>query len=217
MAAAALAPAIDSLGAWRRPALALALGLLILPNLSHLAPPREADVDLSFWTPRQLAARGFETTTTGEVTPQWMLSVPPYGAHASVSAGDGQLRERERTPFEWTGDVAARTASRIRLPMAYFPGWSVRVDGRAVDSVPAPVTGLIEFAVPAGEHELMASWGRSPVRRAGEGISLLAIAAIGAFALKRRVRIASSAAAAASYPTTSTRVAISSRGTSADQ
>src|SRR5579883_2300144 len=62
MLAAALGPALDALGRWRRPALAAALALLIVPNLFHLAPPRVADVDLALWTPARLASSGYEST-----------------------------------------------------------------------------------------------------------------------------------------------------------
>jgi uncharacterized membrane protein len=196
MAVAALAPALDALRAWRVPALTLAFALLIVPNLSHLHPPREADIDLSFWTPHQLAARGFESTTTGEVTPRWMSAVPPYDPQAVFSAGTGQFRQLERTPFRWSDEVTTATPARILLPIAYYPGWSVAVDGRTAEISPSPVTGLIECAVPAGAHEVTAAWGLSPARQTGEGISLLALAAMVIVGLRRRKVHRSSAVAA---------------------
>lgn len=43
--------------------------LLIVPNLSHMAPRGLRDVDPAFWTPRSIAARGLEVTTAGEYVP----------------------------------------------------------------------------------------------------------------------------------------------------
>src|SRR5262249_7252719 len=130
------------------------------------------------WTPRQLSIRGFETTTLGEVTPRWMPVVPPYNpAAASVVSGDAQVRETARTPFSWSGQVAAKTASRLQMAIAYYPGWTVRVDGRPFEITPSP-SGLMELPLPAGEHQVAVSWGRSGARRLGETISLVALAVL---------------------------------------
>jgi hypothetical protein len=167
-----------------------------VPNLPHLRPPRIADVDLAFWTPHEFAARGFESTTLGEVTPRWMTAVPPYEPRAAaVVSGDAATQEIGRTPFSWSGRVQARTESRVRMSIAYYPGWSVRVDGRPTAAIPAPGSGLVEFAVAAGDHAVEVSWGRSPARRLGEGISLLALALVALVpAFLRRHRVAATGA-----------------------
>ncbi len=176
MLAGALGPAIASLRRGRGWALTGAMALLIVPNLSHLRAGRTAEVDLAFWGPRDLAIRGIETTTMGEVTPRWMPAVPPYNSKAAwVADGDAQLRDVERTPFSWVGEVTGKGASRVRLSTAYFPGWSARIDGRPGEIAPGAGTGLIDVAVPAGEHRVEVSFGRSSARRLGEGISLAAI------------------------------------------
>jgi hypothetical protein len=176
MLAAAIGPALDSLGKWRGVALTAALALLIVPNLPHLRSPKAVDVDLSFWTPRELAVGGFETTTMGEVTPRWATALPPYhSVAAGVVAGTGLVRDLARTPFSWSGEVRARSETRVRVAFAYFPGWTVRVDGRPSEAAPARGSGLIEFAVPPGNHEVDVSFGRSAARRLGEAISLLAL------------------------------------------
>ena len=179
MLAAGLAPMLDSLRAWASGgATAAALALLIVPNLPHLRPPRIADVDLAFWTPHEFAARGFESTTLGEVTPRWMTAVPPYEPRAAaVVSGDAATQEIGRTPFSWSGRVQARTESRVRMSIAYYPGWSVRVEDVPRRRSRRPAAGWSSSpAVAAGDHAVEVSWGRSPARRLGEGISLLALA-----------------------------------------
>jgi uncharacterized membrane protein len=183
MLAAALGPALDSLEKRRGLALAGALALLIVPNLSHLRGPRTVDVDLAQWGPRELSIKGFETTTTGEVTPRWTTSQQRYdAAAATVSVGRASIRDLARTPFSWSGAVIADTDSRVRVSFTYYPGWTVRLDGRLVEASPAPGSGLVEFAVPAGAHEVDVSFGRSTARGVGEGISLLALLVLGALA-----------------------------------
>jgi uncharacterized membrane protein len=178
MLVAALGPAIATLPRLRGAAVAAAIALLVAPNLAHLAPGRTTDIDPAAWTPRQLAIRGFETTTMGEITPRWMAAVPPYNpVAASVVSGDAQVRETVRTPFAWSGDVAAKAPSRLQMAIAYYPGWTARVDGRPVEVAPS-AGGLIGLDVPPGEHQVAVSWGRSGARRLGEAISLLALAAL---------------------------------------
>jgi hypothetical protein len=190
MLVAALGPAIASLRKWRGAALAGAMALLIVPNLAHMQPDKTAEIDPANWTPRQLSARGFDTTTMGEITPRWMPSVPAYDpAAAAIVAGEAKVKELRRTPFTYTGEVNAASESRVRMSLAWFPGWTVRIDGVAADAGPAPASGLLEFTVPPGRHQVEVSWGRSPARRLGEGISLLALlVGTGLLACTRRAK-----------------------------
>lgn len=199
MLVAALGPAIASLRRHRAMAFAAAIALLIIPNLTHLHPGRTAEIDPAFWTPNQLAATGFETTTMGEITPRWMEQVPPFITEpAVVAAGDAQLRDDRREPFRYSAQIAAKSATRIRVSKAWFPGWTLRIDGRPAEAGPSPVTGQVEFSVPAGTHTVELNFGRSPARGLGESISLLSVAAMAAYAfLRRRVNAPAAAAKAA--------------------
>jgi len=175
MAAAALGPALDSLGRWRGAALAAALALLIVPNLPHLAPPRLVDVDLAFWTPAEMASRGIETTTAHEVTPRWMTYPSLHDLRMAVDViGGGAARETYSNGLSWHGSVNAQGAARVRLPFSYFPGWTARVDGRSTPAWPADGSGFVEFAVGPGEHLVEAKFGRSTARGVGEAISVAA-------------------------------------------
>lgn len=166
--AAALAP--------RRWWLAAALALLIAPNLSHLHPGSVQDIDPSFWTPREMALAGFETTVMSELTPRWMRSFPPFNPHAStVVRGEADVKELRRTPFYWSGEITAVQPAIIRMSYAYFPGWRVAIDGRTAEFAPSEPHGLIEFPVAAGTHRVEVAWGRSPARMAGDWISGLSI------------------------------------------
>jgi hypothetical protein len=174
---AALGPAFDALPRYRRTALAAALALLIVPNVAHLQAGRTADPDLALWTPAHMAASGFETTTAGEITPKWVEIVrgPASPRVAQVGGGDAEITDRVSTPFEWAGRVRAKTKSTVQIERTYYPGWTVQIDGRDATPEPAQLTGRLQFAVEPGDHEVEVAWGRSPARRLGEGISLVAI------------------------------------------
>jgi hypothetical protein len=149
-------------GRWRTAGMALAMGLLIVPNLSHLRARQAVDVDLAFWTPEQLAMRGFETTTGGEVTPRWITGLPGYTPlAATVLSGEAEILHAVREPFDWSSRVRAKAASTIEMNTAWYPGWQVKVDGRQVAAGPGRQSGLITFEVPAGDHEVEAEYGRT--------------------------------------------------------
>ena len=196
MLAAALGPALDALGRWRRPALAAALALLIVPNLFHLAPPRVADVDLALWTPARLASSGYESTTLAEVAPRTAQFLPAAGMPSGAAAGDAQVRDTWRGPFDYRGTVAAPHPSMIRLPYAWYPGWQLRIDGRPAAAAAAAGSGLIVFPVLAGAHEIELRFGRTWDRGLGEAISLFTAIALAA-ASRRRAGERMRAAAAA--------------------
>ena len=161
---------------WRTAAIAAAMALLIVPNLSHLHSKELVDVDPVFWTPQQLSVRGFETTTMSEVTPRWIAGLPAYNpAAATVLSGDAAIRQPARTPFSWSSPVSAKVASTIEMNTAWFPGWEVRVDGQPAPAGPGTPSGLITFQVPPGEHLVEVHYGRTAPEKVAAGISIFAL------------------------------------------
>jgi hypothetical protein len=187
MLAGALGASLAGLGRWRNPATAAALALLIVPNLGHLHPRIYRDEDPAFWTPRLLAVRGFESTAQGEVTPRWVNVRAHYDAEAAhVIGGAAEIRQTARTPFSWSAEVSARTASMVRLSITYFPGWEVRLDGSPAEIGPSAESGLIQFPIPPGEHQAEAVWQGTALERWSNAASLLALAVWLAALLFRR-------------------------------
>jgi hypothetical protein len=153
--------------------------LLIVPNLSHMAPRGLRDVDPAFWTPRSIAARGLEVTTAGEYVPRWVTAAVAYRPRvAAVVEGDADVEQTGRTPVSWSAEVTARRPSAIQLAIAYFPGWQVRIDGLDGNAKPAAGTGQMRFDVPQGEHRVEAQWTRTGLVWLGDGVTLAALAAL---------------------------------------
>jgi hypothetical protein len=181
---APLGPVLASLGHWRNAGFAAAMALLIVPNLPHNQPKQFRDVDLALWTPQQLALRGIEVTTAAEYVPRWMEAWPAYDPRpARMITGQAEIRQDARTPVSWAGRFQTQGAGAAEMPIAFFPGWEVRVDGLPVPVEPARPTGLIRFQVPAGEHRVVALWTRTPPRLWGDGLSLLSLAVLAVMAL----------------------------------
>jgi hypothetical protein len=161
-------------GRWKWTAFGVALALLIVPNTGHLQPRALHDVDVRFWSPYEIAQRGIEVTTFGEYRPVWMRTLPAFNPNtAGVASGKAELTETGRSPISWSGSIDAVEASTIEMAIAWFPGWTVRVDGNPVSAWPSEGTGLIRFQVPQGKHQASVTWNRTATVRVADGISML--------------------------------------------
>lgn len=174
---AALGKALDSWPRWRSAAFVVAMVLLIVPNLSHMASSRGlSDVDPALWSPQMIAARDVSATAAGVFTTRWQSVRAPYTpVVAAVVNGDTQLQQAGRLPTYWSAQLSAREPSAIRLAISYFPGWEVRIDGTPAAVRPAPKTGQILFDVPAGRHRVEAQFVRTAIMRLADWIRFLSL------------------------------------------
>ncbi|HEX6894262.1 MAG TPA: glycosyltransferase family 39 protein, partial [Bryobacteraceae bacterium] len=184
---APLGPVLASLRRWGMVGFAGVLALLIVPNVSHYQPKGFRDLDLSFWTPQQIATRGIEVTTAAEYVPRWVKVWPAYDPRpARILNGDVVVQEVRRAPTSWSVHIQTKSGGTAEMPISWFPGWEVRVDGKIVETQPADPTGLIRFQVPAGDHVLQAAWTRTPARWLGDGLTLLSLVALAIVATRSR-------------------------------
>jgi hypothetical protein len=164
-----------------------ALALLIVPNLAHNQPKGYRDIDLAQWTPLQLATRGVEVTTAYEYVPRWVELWPMYDPRpVRLTEGEAMFQQSQRTPVSWSGRLQSRTGGTAEMPIAWFPGWEVRVDGQPVRAQPAKPTGLLRFQVPPGDHAIEAEWTRTSARWIGDELSLLSLVILIVAAGRRR-------------------------------
>jgi hypothetical protein len=136
--------------------------LLIVPNWRHPRPGYYFNLNLSEWTPDQIARRGVETTAGGEYEPKWVQMTPPFSeSRLSVISGAGTISTVRAEPTQWSADLSIERPSVVEARLFYFPGWEVEVDGGRVEMSIAPVSGRILFPVPAGRHALTLSFRRT--------------------------------------------------------
>jgi hypothetical protein len=104
-------------------------------------------------------------------------------------------QEPKPTSERWTivegrGDVNAVSSSdtsvaltirvhdpvRLIINSPFFPGWRVAMDGEIVPPAIRPGSGYMQIRVPSGEHQVVASFGRTHVRASAEAITLVSAA-----------------------------------------
>jgi uncharacterized membrane protein YfhO len=91
-----------------------------------------------------------------------------------------------RRPTSLIATVRATTDCELELPIAYFPGWRVKLNDVEMLHEPPSSTGRIRLTVNApGTHHLEATFTRTPVRWVADVTSALA-ALIAVIVLRRR-------------------------------
>jgi len=81
--------------------------------------------------------------------------------------------------------VNTKKTEQIQINQMYFPGWKVWIDNREVPVVRDNPNGVMEVVVGKGVHSVKASFEETPIRLGANLISLLSLALILWFLLKR--------------------------------
>jgi hypothetical protein len=177
----------------RLPALLLLLILAPLSVAPYLFPRPFApatEPTLADLARYELSGGARATASANEYLPLWVRDANPPPDLAAALADGRPLDRLDRatlppgsqvTPLE-TGLLA--DAYRVTLPQAaavrlrrfFFPGWQGWLDGQPVSLRASDPFGLIEVALPAGEHELRVRYGMTPARRAGALLALIGLA-----------------------------------------
>jgi hypothetical protein len=182
---------------WLRPEVLLAVCAalaLAATSLRHCRPLATYVCDEA--TLRKLLDLGYYTTSIqDEFRPVWANDLDGLGhlmrtEHAAldgVPIAEAKLPEPEqRGRFALHAQI--EHAGELRLPIFWFPGWSISVDGVSQPSYPCAGTGVICTRVNAGAHVIAAAWRPTLVCHLGSALSLAALAGLVLFAIRRKRR-----------------------------
>jgi hypothetical protein len=170
---------------------AIAIGISALAVVSTIAywnPPEGYDrIDEASWWNYPLT-----TNYYGEVDTIWADG--PAKAYAKTTAepieGTATVGTVSHQGVRYTYTVTAATDAAILQNTAYFPGWTVTVDGRRVpiEFQNQLYRGRITYRVPQGRHTVAVAYTQSGIQRISNAISVLAIllTAVLYFATRKR-------------------------------
>lgn len=89
--------------------------------------------------------------------------------------GEIEVISFNRSTQSAKGEIKVLSDSLIELPITYFPGWQVQYDSRLINIEPSIGEGLIQFRLPSGQYQIKAQLKDTPVRLAGNIISLVTL------------------------------------------
>src|SRR5262249_11148576 len=128
---------------------------------------------------------GIDSTATSEFEPQWVKTKVAYTAdRVLVVSGSAAVSSIERSPTVWTVGVDAKAQSQLEAVLAYFPGWTVSLDGKEIPFDVAE-SGRIRFSGSPGVHQIVLTFRRTPVRRIAEGLSWCFVGILGVLVMRR--------------------------------
>ena len=133
-------------------------------------------------------------------TLHWFDHLPPGGypyppkedlkrSKAEIASGRATVEMLEETPARYRMRMHATDASVLRLNVYRFPGWTWFLDGRPTEpAAPQGRRPAMAIEVPPGDHDLVATFKRTPARWAGDLASLgslFGIAGLAAASLRK--------------------------------
>ncbi len=171
--------AIPPLAAYAARRLPVVTGALVLAHVimyaPHAQPQKYLDTTEMDRAPQRIARMGILDTSLDEYRPRWAEDFVPFSPSAFEPPLPGRMTGY--TPVLRQFEIFTAEARTIRLEIFFFPGWGVQIDGRGVSVQPSRHTGLIEFVLPAGRHQVDARFSPTPARAASAIITLISLAA----------------------------------------
>jgi hypothetical protein len=118
------------------------------------------------WLPSQVVPRLYTSDA---------LIEPGKPIDAVALEGDAKAARSTAAPTRQEWHVTAGpSGATMAFPILWWPGWQARVDGKPAPIRPATSSGRIVLDVASGEHTVVLSLGRTPLRAMAETMSLIA-------------------------------------------
>lgn len=171
--------------------------LLFIPAVPWLYPPREPiaeNLALNDVTRAEIPPLFIGTTTLGEFLPQWVEQLPDStNLQQQLLAGENPDRllvpagvkahRLSDNPLAAAYELTLTEPVTLTYQQFYFPGWQATLNGQPLPLTPSQPHGLIELALPAGQHTLHLTFGSTWPRQLGWLISTLAFLALLTFSI----------------------------------
>ncbi|HEX7041823.1 MAG TPA: 6-pyruvoyl-tetrahydropterin synthase-related protein [Patescibacteria group bacterium] len=128
------------------------------------------------------------TTVKNEYMPIWVKDFPTSYTDQKIKiiTGDGVINDVAFNGSNIESSVINNTKTITQLNIIYFPGWEVKVDGQRVNIFYENSSGLIQFPVDTGGHTISARFTETPIRLFADIISIISIAGLIFFVVKKR-------------------------------
>jgi hypothetical protein len=114
------------------------------------------------------------TTVRDEYMPKWVSIKPLVRAQKRYSFFSGQGTVKENNVTTQTIDIVvhAREASVLEINTLYYPGWGATIDNAHVAIHYDNPYGVMQIAIPAGDHRLLVAFRETISRFVADSISL---------------------------------------------
>jgi len=127
------------------------------------------------------------TTVKDEYMPVWVKEKPTSrpAQKIEIISGKGRIENLTYNSKEISFTVVAEEEVRVQINTIYFPGWYLKVDNQPLTrfEINDP-KGVMNFVVPAGNHQVLAYFGETEPRALADLISLGSLIITGTLLVK---------------------------------
>lgn len=102
-----------------------------------------------------------------------------------IVSGQAEVLDWQKATDSQRGKIVVVKKARIELPIYYFPNWEVYSNGKRLSVSPQGELGLVSFDLEEGEWEIEAGLKDTPIRTAGNLVSLFSLFLIPLYLKKR--------------------------------
>lgn len=159
---------------WKRLVFLVLLFLVFYANRNHLGINQKINLGEQYYLSLKTTATSFD-----EDLPIWVLRMRTQKDPSKFSfvSSSGKISILENKSAKVSAQIEATQAAKIRFNQYYFPGWTVKVDGKRVDFdyQRAEDSGLPIFDIPEGKHQILAEFKNTVDRNIADTISISSI------------------------------------------
>ncbi len=162
---------------------AILLLLILLVNFRYARPEYFIDRGEGFYTTNEAT-----TTVKDEYMPIWVKEKPVTrpASRMEVISGQAQIEPVFENSKLIRFVVEAKTGTEIQINTIYFPGWQVKVDNKRIPLNYDNDLGVMKIKVEPGQHQIIASFGETPLRLFADGVSLVSGLILAGLVIKYR-------------------------------
>lgn len=108
--------------------------------------------------------------------PIWAkMTIYPKITEPQLVEGDASFSNYSKRSDSATFNMKVNKNSVIDVPLTYFPGWEVKLNGKKAVLMDTPQSGFIRFSTVPGEYNVSLNFKNTPLREIGNIISLVSI------------------------------------------
>jgi len=148
---------------------AIFFAICFISSFSLLTPQKTFDKGDSYY-----ATNEGTTTVKDEYMPIWVKNNPIGHPQEKVAIINGQVKDLKIKSNKISFVSNSIIPSRVLINTVYFPGWNAVIDEKS-SLIDYKNNGLIQIEVPRGEHNIIVSFGETPIRLISDIVSFLSL------------------------------------------